>query len=79
MSETIIEIPLVDLHDSPTNPRKHYPEASLQELAEDIRQHGRVLQPLLVQMRGGRYRLIAGRKRLAAAVAAGLRETSGPQ
>src|SRR5687767_1363650 len=35
--------------------------------------HG-VLQPLLVQTRGGRYLLIAGRKRLAAAIQAGLRE-----
>jgi ParB/RepB/Spo0J family partition protein len=40
---------------------------------DSVKRHG-VLQPLLVQMRGGRYRLIAGRKRLAAAVAAGLRE-----
>ncbi len=40
---------------------------------DSIKRHG-VLQPLLVQMRGGRYRLIAGRKRLAAAVAAGLHD-----
>jgi ParB-like chromosome segregation protein Spo0J len=40
---------------------------------ESIKRHG-VLQPILVQSRGGRYRLIAGRKRLAAAMSAGLRE-----
>ena len=40
---------------------------------ESIKRHG-VLQPILVQTRGGRYRLIAGRKRLSAAIAAGLRE-----
>jgi ParB/RepB/Spo0J family partition protein len=40
---------------------------------ESIKRHG-VLQPILVQTRGGRYRLIAGRKRLTAAIAAGLRE-----
>jgi ParB family chromosome partitioning protein len=40
---------------------------------ESIKRHG-VLQPILVQTRGGRYRLIAGRKRLAAAIQAGLRE-----
>ncbi|HET9270288.1 MAG TPA: ParB N-terminal domain-containing protein [Vicinamibacterales bacterium] len=40
---------------------------------ESIKRHG-VLQPILVQTRGGRYRLIAGRKRLAAAIAAGIRE-----
>jgi ParB/RepB/Spo0J family partition protein len=40
---------------------------------ESIKRHG-VLQPILVQTRGGRYRLIAGRKRLTAAIQAGLRE-----
>jgi hypothetical protein len=38
---------------------------------ESIRRHG-VLQPLLVRSRGGRHLVIAGRKRLAAAAAAGL-------
>lgn len=33
-----------------------------------------VLQPLLVAAQGGRYRVIAGRRRLAAALSAGLRE-----
>src|SRR5262245_26621406 len=40
---------------------------------DSIKRHG-VLQPLLVCSRGGRHVVIAGRKRLAAAVAAGLRE-----
>ena len=40
-------------------------------LSASIERHG-VLQPLLVQRRRGRYRLIDGHKRLAAAVAAGL-------
>jgi ParB/RepB/Spo0J family partition protein len=43
------------------------------DFVESIKRHG-VLQPLLVQTRGGRYRLIAGRKRLTAAIAAGLQE-----
>jgi hypothetical protein len=48
-------------------------EGSLTELVESIRRHG-VLQPLIVQKRKGRHRLISGRKRLAAAIEAGLRE-----
>jgi ParB-like chromosome segregation protein Spo0J len=40
---------------------------------ESIKRFG-VLQPLLVSGHGARYRVIAGRRRLAAAVAAGLRE-----
>ena len=43
------------------------------ELVDSIARHG-VLQPLLAQSRHGRYRLLAGRKRLAAAIAAGLGE-----
>jgi len=43
--------------------------AKLQALAQSIAEHG-VLQPLLVRRDGARYRLIAGRKRLAAARAA---------
>ena len=43
------------------------------KFVESIKRHG-VLQPILVETRGSRYRLIAGRKRLAAAISAGLRE-----
>src|SRR5262245_47381435 len=42
-------------------------------LIDSIKRDG-LLQPLLVQQRDGTYRLIAGRKRFSAAVAAGLRE-----
>jgi hypothetical protein len=46
-----------------------------EHLVNSIRKHG-VVEPLLVQLdpRGRQYRLIAGRRRLAAARAAGLRE-----
>ena len=42
-----------------------------QAFVESVRKHG-ILQPLLVRSRGGRHLVIAGRKRLAAAAAAGL-------
>jgi ParB/RepB/Spo0J family partition protein len=48
-------------------------EGSLTDLVESIRRHG-VLQPLIVQKRKGRHRLISGRRRLAAAIEVGLRE-----
>ena len=47
--------------------------AAVPALVESIRTHG-VLEPLLVQKRDRRYRLIAGSKRLAAAMAAGVQE-----
>ena len=47
------------------------PVAGLEVLERSIALHG-VLQPLLVRRRNGSYRLIAGRRRLAAATTAGL-------
>ncbi len=49
------------------------PPAAVPALVESIRTHG-VLEPLLVQKRDRRYRLLAGSKRLAAAIAAGVQE-----
>lgn len=45
--------------------------AAVESLTRSVRTHG-VLQPLLIRRNGGRYTLIAGRNRLAAALAAGL-------
>src|SRR6185295_16604417 len=56
--------------DSPRSDDGPSPSAAF---IDSIKRHG-VLQPLLVRSRGGRHVVIAGRKRLAAAVAAGLRE-----
>ena len=41
-------IPLSALCEDPDNPRTEFPPAELQELAEDIRQHG-ILQPIVVR------------------------------
>lgn len=72
------------LHASPTNPRKHFDEAALAELAENVRQHG-VMQPILVRpwpanqpisadFTGGvpMYEVVAGERRYRAALRAGL-------
>ena len=48
-------------------------EAVSPAFVDSIKRLG-VLQPLLVTAQGGRYRVIAGRRRLAAALSAGLRE-----
>ena len=48
----------------------HSPSA---DFVESVRRHG-VLQPLLVRSRGGRFQVMAGSKRLAAALEAGLSE-----
>lgn len=66
-------IPLSALCEDPDNPRTEFPQAELQELAEDIRQHG-ILQPIVVQPADaeGRYRIHFGAKRFRAAGLAGL-------
>jgi ParB/RepB/Spo0J family partition protein len=50
-TEQYLDIPLDQLHDSPTQPRLVYPEAYIAELAADIKSHGRNLQALLVRPR----------------------------
>lgn len=54
-------------------PRKHFDEDSLAELAESIKQFG-VIEPLVVTKRKGFYELIAGERRWRAARLAGLKE-----
>lgn len=54
-------------------PRRHFEEDSLLELADSIKQFG-VLQPLLVQKKGDFYEIIAGERRWRAAKLAGVKE-----
>lgn len=58
----------------PQQPRKKFEDGSLEELANSIREHG-ILQPLLVRkIENGKYELVAGERRLRAAVMAGIKE-----
>ena len=54
------------IHSNPDQPRKHFDEDSLNELAESIAQHG-VIQPILVRLSGSGYEIIAGERRWRAA------------
>lgn len=65
-------IPLLAIGPSPTNPRKHFDQAKLEELATSIRVHG-VLQAVLVRpaVKGPQYELVAGERRWRAAKLAG--------
>ena len=57
---------------NPEQPRLAFDEATLEELAASIREHG-VLQPILVRpLDGGDFQLIAGERRWRASKAAGL-------
>ena len=70
-SNRICQLPIDRIAPNPRQPRRHFDERSLRELAESIRQHG-VLQPLSVQKTAGGYVLVAGERRLRAAGMAGL-------
>ena len=62
-----------DISRNPRQPRRDFDDDALRELATSIAELG-VLQPLLVRPRGDGYELIAGERRLRAAVEAGLSE-----
>ncbi len=66
------EVAIASIELNPHQPRTHFDEESLNELAASIRAVG-VLQPLLVRtIRPGAYQLIAGERRMRAAERAGL-------
>ena len=67
----VVFLPVKNIRPNPAQPRKFFRREALDELTESIRSHG-VLQPLSVRRVGTNYELIAGERRLRAAVAAGL-------
>jgi len=68
--EQVIEIPLAEIEPNPFQPRKHFDQAALAELAESIRMNG-VLQPVIVKKVAGGYLLVAGERRCKASSLAG--------
>ncbi|MBU0997612.1 MAG: ParB/RepB/Spo0J family partition protein [Firmicutes bacterium] len=68
--EEVIDIPLEQIQPNPFQPRKHFDEVQLKELAESIRING-VLQPVIVKKVVGGYMLVAGERRVKASKIAG--------
>jgi ParB family chromosome partitioning protein len=66
-------VPVADIVANPEQPRRVFDGESLAALADSVRRHG-LLQPLVVRREGAKYELIAGERRLRAAIAAGLEE-----
>ena len=69
------EIPIELIHRNPDQPRRHFGEEQLAELADSIREKG-VLQPVLVRPapdKPGEYQLVAGERRWRASQTTGLR------
>ncbi len=70
-SSGLMELAIDQIAPNPYQPRKTFNEASIEELARSVRQHG-IVQPLVVTRSGDRYKLIAGERRYRAAQKAGL-------
>jgi ParB family chromosome partitioning protein len=69
-------IPIELIHANPNNPRKHFDEEELAELAASIREKG-LLQPLILRQRSdSEYEIVAGERRWRAAQRAGIHEVS---
>lgn len=74
MGDKLTSLSLIELVESKTNPRKTFPEESLKELAESIKQNG-IINPLLVRiLPGGEYEIIDGARRYRSAELAGLKQ-----
>ncbi|WP_315925921.1 ParB/RepB/Spo0J family partition protein [Mesorhizobium sp. SP-1A] len=70
------KVPIEFVSPNPRNPRRHFGDADLTDLAQSIREHG-VVQPVVVRpspAQEGRFEIIAGERRWRAAQRAGLVE-----
>ena len=67
-------LPISQIEPYANQPRRHFDEEALQDLADSIREHG-IIQPLTVRrLSSGYYQIIAGERRWRAARIAGLAE-----
>jgi ParB family chromosome partitioning protein len=70
--ETLENLPVGSIHPGKYQPRRHFDDAALEELAASIKTQG-LIQPIVVRDAGrGQYELIAGERRWRAAQKAGL-------
>ena len=69
----IAEIPVEQIEVNPFQPRTHFDQEALQELAESIKVHG-IIQPITVRrLTDNQYQLISGERRFQASKLAGLK------
>lgn len=64
-------IPISEIRSNPYQPRIHFDETALQELADSIKEHG-VFEPIIVKKSIKGYELVAGERRTKASKLAGL-------
>jgi ParB family transcriptional regulator, chromosome partitioning protein len=64
--QRVLEIQVSSVEPNPHQPRTHFDEDSVEELAQSIRERG-IIQPISVRQFGDGFQLIAGERRLRAA------------
>ena len=71
--ENLNEIPLDEIETNPFQPRQHFDQEAIKELAESIKIHG-IIQPITVRkLARNQYQLISGERRFQASKLAGLK------
>jgi ParB family chromosome partitioning protein len=72
-SSNLNELPIAEIEVNPFQPRQHFDQEALRELAESIKVHG-IIQPVTVRkLARNQYQLISGERRYQAARLAGLK------
>lgn len=71
--DRVIKIAMSEVRFNPDQPRKHFDQTALNELASSIKNYG-LLQPIVLSPEGDGYIIIAGERRFRAAKIAGLKE-----
>lgn len=71
IENTILQVPIEDIIPNRFQPRLAFDDASLNDLASSIKQHG-IIQPLVLRRKNDKYEIIAGERRYKASKLAGL-------
>lgn len=71
-SEKVVDLPLAKIVANPFQPRLHFDEASIKELAQSIKENG-LLTPIIVRKAGANYQIIAGERRFRATKTLGVK------
>lgn len=66
-------LPIAKLQANPDQPRRHFDQEGLEELAASIKEYG-LVQPIVVTPRDGGYEIVAGERRYRASKLAGIDE-----
>ena len=74
-NDTIKKLKITEVEPNKNQPRSHFDEEALEELAESIKKYG-LIQPIVVTKKDGYYEIVAGERRWRACKKAGLAEIS---